>query len=134
MGETQVRQLRKNTMMAHLLDALAEGEDIGHFGRLVFAMVTQYFFSEDEFVEWLQKDPDIDEDHARALWQQVRDKEYSPPSRQKVLQYQERQDFPICPDPDDPDACNVYRDLQFPEHVYHHIEDYHLHKIHNDEE
>ena len=130
----KIEKLRKNSMMAHLLDALEDGKDIGHFGRLVFAMVVQYFLTEDEFVEWLQKDPEIDEDHARGMWHQVREKGYSPPGRNKVLQFQERQDFPICPDPEDPDACNVYRDLEFPPAVYEHIEDYHLHKVHHDED
>ena len=32
-------ELRKSEMMAHLLDALDRGKDIGHYGRLVFAMV-----------------------------------------------------------------------------------------------
>ena len=31
--------LRQNDMMRHLMDALARGEDIGHYGRLVFARV-----------------------------------------------------------------------------------------------
>ena len=31
-----VEDLRQNKMMAHLLDALGDGEDIGHYGRLVF--------------------------------------------------------------------------------------------------
>lgn len=129
-----IKKLRKNGMMAHLLDALDDGKDIGHFGRLVFAMVAQYFMDEDECARWLQKDPRIDDEHARGLWHQVREKGYSPPSREKVLEFQDRQDFPICPNPEDPDACNVYRDLEFPEDVYHHIEDYHLHKIHRDED
>ena len=34
-----VEDLRKSDMMAHLLDALDKGKDIGHYGRLVFAMV-----------------------------------------------------------------------------------------------
>jgi len=34
-----VAELRKNGMMAHLMDALSQGEDIGHYGRLVFVMV-----------------------------------------------------------------------------------------------
>jgi len=38
-----LEQLRRNDMMSHLLDALESGEDIGHYGRLVFAMVAQYF-------------------------------------------------------------------------------------------
>jgi len=31
-------ELRKNGMMAHLMDALFRREDIGHYGRLVFVM------------------------------------------------------------------------------------------------
>jgi hypothetical protein len=34
-------ELRKNAMMAHLIDALSRGEDIGHYGRLVFVMVAR---------------------------------------------------------------------------------------------
>ena len=52
----------------------------------------------------------------------------NPPKRERVLEWQERQDFPICPNPDEPDACNVYKDLQFPEHVYEHISEYYEHK------
>jgi len=37
-----VEELRKNDMMAHLLDALDAGNDIGHYGRLVFAMVARH--------------------------------------------------------------------------------------------
>ena len=29
-------------MMAHLLDALESGTDVGHYGRLVFAMVARH--------------------------------------------------------------------------------------------
>ena len=120
--------LRRNEMMAHLLDALEAGKDIGHYGRLVFAMVAQYFLDRDEFVEWLSRDPEAGEKEALALWHQVREKQYSPPSRQKILQFQEHQDFPICPRPEDPDAGNLYRDLEFPEDVYEQIQDYHVHK------
>ena len=56
------------------------------------------------------------------------DHDYNPPRREKILQYQQEQDFPIIPNPDDPDAGNVYRDLNFPDHVYQHIEDYRQHK------
>ena len=31
--------LRDSPMMAHLMDALEAGTDIGHYGRLTFAMV-----------------------------------------------------------------------------------------------
>ena len=43
-----VSELRKNDMMAHLLDSLEAGKDIGHYGRLVFAMVARHFLSEAE--------------------------------------------------------------------------------------
>lgn len=123
-----VEDLRKNEMMAHLLDALDKGQDIGHYGRLVFAMVARHFLSEDELISYLQKDSDFTQEEARSLYQQVQGKDYNPPRREKVLQYQQQQDFPICPDPDDPDACNVYKDLQFPDQVYEHISSYHEQK------
>ena len=123
-----VEELRKNDMMAHLLDALDQKKDIGHYGRLVFAMVARHFLSEDELIGYLTKDSDFNETEARSLYQQVQGKDYNPPKRDRVLQWQEQQDFPICPNPDDPDACNVYKDLQFPEHVYEHISEYYQHK------
>jgi hypothetical protein len=55
-------QLRKNGMMAHLMDALTRGEDIGHYGRLVFVMVARYFVSEDDLFRQLQMDPNIDDE------------------------------------------------------------------------
>ncbi len=45
-----VEDLRQSPMMAHMLDALENGEDIGHYGRLVFAMIGRHFVSEDELV------------------------------------------------------------------------------------
>ena len=47
----------------------------------------------------------------------------SPPRRERILEWQAKQDFPICPTPDDPDACNVYRELQFPEGIDEHIQE-----------
>ena len=123
-----VEELRKNDMMAHLLDALDQKKDIGHYGRLVFAMVARHFLSEDELIGYLTKDSDFNETEARSLYQQVQGKDYNPPKRERVLQWQEQQEFPICPNPDDPDACNVYKDLQFPDHVYEHISEYYQHK------
>ena len=123
-----VEELRKNDMMAHLLDALDQKKDIGHYGRLVFAMVARHFLSEDELIGYLTKDSDFNETEARSLYQQVQGKDYNPPKRERVLQWQEQQDFPICPNADDPDSCNVYKDLQFPEHVYEHISEYYQHK------
>ena len=117
-------ELRKNGMMAHLLDSLDAGKNIGHYGRLVFAMVARHFVDDEELVARLQKDPDCGEDQARALVEQVKGRDYSPPRREKVLEYQAQQEFPICPNPEDPDAGNVYKDLQFPDEVYQHIAEY----------
>jgi hypothetical protein len=116
--------LRQSPMMAHMLDALDNGEDIGHYGRLVFAMIGRHFVSNDELVELLTKDHDADEQEIRAMVQQVQDKGYSPPRREKILQFQNQQEFEICPNPDDPDACNVYNELQFPDNVYESIQEY----------
>ncbi|MUL37822.1 hypothetical protein [Gloeocapsopsis dulcis] len=123
-----IADLRKSDMMAHLLDALDAGKDIGHYGRLVFAMVARHFLSEKELIEHLQKDRDFSEEEARSLYQQVQGKDYNPPRRERVLEWQQQQDFPICPNPDDPDACNVYKDLQFPEEIYEQISEYHEQK------
>jgi DNA primase large subunit len=119
-----VEDLRQSPMMAHVLDALEDGEDIGHYGRLVFAMISRHFISNDELVELLTKDHDADEQEIRAMVQQVQDKGYSPPRREKILEFQDQQDFEICPNPDDPDACNVYNELQFPDEVYESIQNY----------
>lgn len=40
--------LRDSALMAHLLDALEAGQDIGHYGRLTFAMVARHFMEEGE--------------------------------------------------------------------------------------
>jgi hypothetical protein len=123
-------ELRKNGMMAHLLDSLDAGKNIGHYGRLVFAMVSRHFVDDEELVARLQKDPDCNEDQARALVEQVKGRDYSPPRREKVLEFQTHQEFPICPNLEDPDAGNVYKDLQFPESVYAHISEYREQKAH----
>ena len=119
-----VQDLRKNTMMAHLLDSLDQGKDIGHYGRLVFAMIARHFIDEDELVEYLQKDKDFSEEQARALVQQVQGRDYNPPRRERILEWQAKQEFPILPHPQDPDEGNVYKDLEFPEEVYEHIQSY----------
>jgi DNA primase large subunit len=119
-----VEDLRQSPMMNHLLNALDNGEDIGHYGRLVFAMIGRHFVSSDELVELLTKDRDAEEGDIRAMVQQVEEKGYSPPRREKILQWQEQQDFDICPNPDDPDACNVYNELTFPDELYEDIQEY----------
>jgi hypothetical protein len=123
-----LKDLRKNHMMTHLHDALERGEDIGHYGRLVFAIVGRHFLSEDALIQELSKDRDFDETQAKGLVQQVIEKEYNPPRREKIMEYQAKQDFPILPDTDNPDEGNVYRDLEFPQSVYDHISEYHQQK------
>lgn len=130
LAEGGVDALRRSAMMAHLLDSLGRGEDIGHYGRLVFVMVARHFLPEDDLVARLSHDRDFGEEEARSLVAQVAAHDYSPPRREKVLEFQSRQEFAFVPDPEDPDAGNVYRDLQFPERVYAHIQDYYEHKNH----
>ncbi|MDQ3513766.1 MAG: hypothetical protein M3462_08900 [Chloroflexota bacterium] len=119
-----VDDLRQSPMMTHLLDALAEGKDIGHYGRLTFAMFGRHFMGRDELIALLAKDGDTDEAKAAALVEQVEARNYNPPRREKILAWQSEQDFPICPTPDDPDACNPYVELDFPDTIYQDIEDY----------
>jgi hypothetical protein len=119
-----VEDLRQSPTMSHMLDALDNGEDIGHYGRLVFAMVGRHFVSNDELVGLLTQDRDAEEGEIRAMVQQVEEKGYSPPRRERILEWQSQQDFQICPNPEDPDACNVYNELQFPDEVYESIQEY----------
>jgi hypothetical protein len=71
-----------------------------------------------------QRSGDTDESEARALVQQVEERDYNPPRRERILEWQNQQDFPICPNPDDPDACNVYRELDLPDEIFENIQDY----------
>ena len=119
-----VEDLRQSSMMSHMLNALERGEDIGHYGRLTFAMIARYFVDNDELVRLLAQDASIDENEAGALVQQVEEKGYNPPRRDRILEWQKEQDFQICPNPDDPDACNVYNELAFPDEVFEDIQEY----------
>lgn len=113
-----VGELRQEPMMAHLLDALDRGQDIGHYGRLVFVMVARHFMDDEEIIEHLQKDKKFSEEQGRSLLKQVEARGYNPPKRERVLEWMERQKFPICPATDDPGQCNVYRNLEFPKEIY----------------
>ena len=128
-----VEELRKSPMMAHLLDALDEGTDVGHYGRLVFAMIARHFLDEEELVRLLAGQPDQDETKARAMVLQVKQRDYSPPKRERILQWQAQQDFPILPNADDPDSGNVYRELRFPDGIYEHINEYYQEKAEGEE-
>lgn len=127
-GPTRSDDLRQSPMMAHLLDALEEGTDIGHYGRLTFAMIARHFLDEGEMVRLLSNQPEGNEEEARRLLTQVEGRDYNPPKRDRIIQWQQEQDFPICPNSDDPDSCNVYRELRFPDHVYENIEEYYEEK------
>src|SRR4051812_11578939 len=123
-----VNDLRNNDMMCHLMDALEAGEDVGPYGGVVFAMVGRDFLGEEELVGWLAKNPGFSEEEARVLVKQVQARGYSPPRREKILEWQREQAFPICPS-GDPDGCNVYKNLKFPEGVYEKIEEYYEQKV-----
>jgi hypothetical protein len=122
-------ELRKDSMMAHLLDSLQEGKDIGHYGRLVFAMVARHFLPHEEVLQWLTRDVDFDEAEAQVMLRQVEGRDYNPPKRERILEWQSQQEFPILPHPDDPDCGNLYRNLKFPDAIYHHIEEYQEQKV-----
>ena len=120
-----LEDLRQSPMMAHLLDSLDKGDDIGHYGRLVFVMVGRHFLSDDEVIEQLTKDPDCDEPKAQMLLKQVEAKGYSPPKPERVLDWMKQQEFPICEAAaEDRDSCNVYKSLNFPPEVYEKISHY----------
>ena len=119
-----LEDLKKEPMMAHLLDSLDQGKDIGHYGRLVFIMVGRHFLSDAEVMQWLEKDADCDEEKARALLEQVQARDYNPPKRERILEWMGQQGFPICPDTEDRTQCNVYRNLEFPDEVYGKIQEF----------
>jgi hypothetical protein len=92
-------------------------------------MVARHFLSEEELLAMLVRDRDFSEEQARLLIRQVEGRDYNPPRRERILAWQKEQDFPICPNSEDPDACNVYKDLNFPDHVYDHIQHYQEQKV-----
>ncbi len=122
--ERGVEALREDAMMAHLLNALQSGTDIGHYGRLVFAMVARHFLTDDEVLAELTRDPDFSEEQATQMLRQVEGRDYNPPRRDRILEWQSEQEFPIIPNPDDPDCGNVYKTLRFPKELYDHIGHY----------
>jgi hypothetical protein len=121
-------ELRKSDVMARMLDALDQGQDIGHYGRLVFAMVGRHFMDQDTLIGLLTQDRDFSEDDARSLVQQVISRDYNPPRRERILEWQSEQEFQMVPNPDDPDSGNLYRDLTFPDGIYEDIAEYHEQK------
>jgi hypothetical protein len=123
-------ELRKDSMMAHLLNSLNAGQDIGHYGRLVFAMVARHFMPHQDVLAWLLRDPDFRQADALSMLNQVEGRDYNPPKRERLLEWQAQQEFPILPHPDDPDCGNLYRNLKFPDTIYNHITQYQEQKAH----
>lgn len=80
-----VEDLKQSHMMEHLLEVLENGEDIGHYGRLTFAMAARYFVDNEELVNLLSLD-DESEREARTLVQQVEEEGYNPPRQERILQ------------------------------------------------
>jgi len=103
--------LRQSPMMAHLLEALELGADGGHYGRL------------------LAKQPDHGEGNVPALLAQVKAEDDNPPKRERILEWRRQQEFAIIPDAENPDSGNLYRELQFPDGVYEHIQEYYEEKV-----
>ena len=122
-----MQDMQQNEMMSLLTAALDRGDDIGHYGRLVYAMVARHFLDEDQLVTQLAKNRNFDETQARALVKQVQARDYNPPRREKIMQFQREQAFPICPS-NDPDGCNVYKSLPFPQDVFDKINAYYEQK------
>lgn len=130
---TGIDALRANGMMGHLLESLEGKQDIGHYGRLTFAMVGRHFLGEEELISTLCLNPGFDETQAKTLVRQVESRDYNPPKPERIREWQSQQEFPICP-AGDPDACNVYRDLKFPDHIYENIQHYQEKKVEAEEE
>ena len=122
-------RLQDSPMMAHLLAALEQGTDIGHYGRLTFVMIARHFLDEETIVGLLSKQPEHNATVSRALLLQVKERDYNPPKRERILEWQSQQDFPICPTPDEPGTCNVYRELRFPDGIYGNISEYHEEQV-----
>lgn len=121
-----LEDLKHEPMMAHLIATLDSHHSIGHYGRLVFAIVARHFIGPEDLLRYLEKDPECDPAQAKALISQVEARDYNPPKRERILEWMSKQDFPVCPDPGDPGQCNVYRNLDFPREVYERIERFHV--------
>ena len=119
-----IEALREDKMMAHLLDSLGRGEDIGHYGRLTFAMIARHFLNDDEVLAEMTKDNTCTDEDARQMLMQVEGRDYSPPRRERIMEWQSEQEFPIIPDTHDPDCGNTYKSLRYPKQTYSHIGHY----------
>ena len=127
-GPIRSDNLRDSPTMARLLDALEKKTDIGHNGHFVFVTAARHFMEEEEIVSLLSQQPNMDEEKANALVQQLVERGYNPPRRERIIEMQSHQEFAIIENPHDPDSGNLYRELQFPDDIYEHISEYHEEK------
>jgi hypothetical protein len=118
--------LEDSPTMAHLLEAMKSGQDVGEYGALTVAIVARHFMEDNELVELLAQQPGYNQQAAQALLLQVKERDYNPPKRERILEWQSQQEFQICPDPHDPSACNLYRELRFPQEIYDRIGEFWL--------
>lgn len=112
-------ELRANAMMAHVLNALEAGQDVGEYGRRLLAVVGRHFLGEDELVALLSSN--VGEGEARNLVREVTERGEFPPRRGKIVEYMKRQPFQIIPDLRDSKLDDVYEGLTFPPEVAAHI-------------
>jgi hypothetical protein len=74
-----IDDLKQKPMTAHLIGTPDSGHSIGHYHRLVFAMVARHFLEREEFIAYLEKDPEIGDAEARSLVEQVESHAFNPP-------------------------------------------------------
>src|SRR5262245_64059396 len=86
--DQRAQNRRDSPLMAHLLDALEAGTDIGHYGRLSFVMIARHFLDDQEIVRLISGQPEYDEAQANALLRQVAAHDYNPPTRERILEWQ----------------------------------------------
>lgn len=97
-----IDELRANGMMAHLLDALEKKRDIGHYRRLVFAMIARNFLDESEVVKRLKNNPGMTEEQPGPSTYRYKARTISPPRRERILEWQKERIFDF-PDPENPE-------------------------------
>src|ERR1043165_678833 len=76
MRRMPIEELKNEPMMAHLIDHLDSGLGIGHYGRLIFAMVARHFLEPDQLISYLEKDPECNPEQAKSLLAQVQARDY----------------------------------------------------------
>src|SRR6476469_6082685 len=92
-GDRRSTDLRHSPMMAHLMDALERGEDIGHYGRLTFAIVARHFLPEAELLRLLGNCPAHGEGEAKEMLADVTAHDYTPPTPETIRAWQGHQSF-----------------------------------------